>query len=366
MLKKYPFYFKTTVILLGLISFVFALWMLKDIFVPLVFALLLALLLNPMLNWFHRKGIPKFWAILFCLLIAFTIILAIIYFLSSQVINLSDQLPLLKHKFEVIFLQFQHWLYDHLGLNFQKQDQLINEVRSEIKPMVAETLDTAFSTIGLIILLPVYTALFLYYKTLILNFLFEVFAEENSKEVSFVLQETKAAIQKYMQGLLMEALIVASMNSLALWMLGVPYALLLGTIGAILNVLPYIGGIVSTLLPVIVATLTKNGFETQVWIVLAYMIIQFIDNNFLVPLIVSSKVRINALISIVVVLLGNALWGVSGMFLSIPVIGVLKIIFDKIPELKPWGKLLGDEIPTRHKGEIWFSRYRKRKKSSNV
>ncbi len=361
MLRKYPFYFKSTVILFGLILFVYALSVLKDIFVPLVFALLLALLLNPMQNWFQRRGIPKFWAISFCILIAFTVILSIIYFLSSQVINFSDQLPLLKHKFSVIFLQFQHWLYDHLGLNFQKQDQLITEVKNEMKPMVAETLDTAMSTIGLAVLLPVYTALFLYYKTLVLNFLFEVFAEKNSKEVSIVLQETKSAIQKYMQGLLMEALIVATMNALALWMLGVPYALLLGSIGAILNILPYIGGIVSTLLPMVVATLTKEGFETQIWILVAYMIIQFIDNNLLVPMIVSSKVRINALISIVVVLLGNALWGVPGMFLSIPVIGVLKIIFDKVPELKPWGKLLGDEIPTRHKGEIWFSRYRKKK-----
>ena len=137
---------------------------------------------------------------------------------------------------------------------------------------------------------------------------------------------------------------------------------MLGVIGAILNILPYIGGIASTLLPMVVATLTKDGFDTQIWIVLAYMVIQFIDNNLLVPIIVSSKVRINALISIVIVLLGNALWGVPGMFLAIPVIGVLKIIFDRVPELKPWGRVLGDEIPTRHKGEIWFNRYRRAKK----
>lgn len=360
MLKKYPFYFKSTVVLFGLILLVYALSILKDIFVPLVFSLLLALLLNPLQNWFMRKRIPHVWAIVFCLLIAFALIMAIIYFLSSQIMNFSDQWPLLKHKFSVVFLQFQHWLYDHLGLNFQKQEQLISEVKSEMKPFVGETLDTALSTISIAVLLPVYTALFLYYKTLILDFLFEVFSEKNSKEVSIVLQETKVAIQNYMQGLLMEALIVATMNTLALWILGVPYALLLGLLGAILNILPYIGGIVSTLLPVIMATLTKEGFETQIWIVLAYTIIQLIDNNLLVPLIVSSKVRINALISIVIVLLGNALWGVPGMFLSIPVIGVLKIIFDKVPELKPWGKLLGDEIPTRHKGEIWFNRYRRK------
>jgi len=124
-------------------------------------------------------------------------------------------------------------------------------------------------------------------------------------------------------------------------------------LGAILNVLPFIGGILSVLLPLIIATITKDGFSTQVWIVLSYLAIQFIDNHFLVPYIVSSKVKINALISIIIVLLGGAVWGIAGMFLSIPFMGVLKIIFDRIPDLKPWGKLLGDEVPTKHKGEVW-------------
>jgi hypothetical protein len=70
-------------------------------------------------------------------------------------------------------------------------------------------------------------------------------------------------------------------------------------------------------------------------------------------------VKINAFFSIVVVLLGGALWGVSGMFLSIPFVAILKIIFDRLPEMKPWGKLLGDEIPTRHKGEIWKRKLKK-------
>jgi predicted PurR-regulated permease PerM len=134
---------------------------------------------------------------------------------------------------------------------------------------------------------------------------------------------------------------------------------LLGVIGAILNILPYIGGIISVALPVIIATVTKDGFHTQLLIIGAYAVIQFVDNHFLVPYIVSSKVKINALISIVFVLLGNAAWGVPGMFLSIPFAGVLKIIFDRIDELRPWGRLLGDEIPVKHTGK-WSVRRKKR------
>ena len=133
----------------------------------------------------------------------------------------------------------------------------------------------------------------------------------------------------------------------AMWLL-----ILLGVLGAILNMLPFIGGILAVILPILIATVTKDGFHTQLLVIIAYIVIQFTDNHFLVPYIVSSKVKINALISIIVVLLGGAVWGISGMFLSIPFIGVLKIIFDRIPELKPWGKLLGDDIPIFHKGQL--------------
>ncbi len=203
-----------------------------------------------------------------------------------------------------------------------------------------------------------YSFLFLYYKTLVLNFLFEIFSEENSKEVGVVLIQTKSAIQSYMFGLLMEALIVATLNTGALMILGVEYAILLGVLGAILNVLPFIGGMLAILLPLVIVTITKDGFGTQFGVIIAYVVIQFIDNHFLVPYIVSSKVKINALISILIVLMGGAVWGISGMFLSIPFVGILKIIFDKISELKPWGKLLGDEVPTIHKGQVWNLRKR--------
>jgi predicted PurR-regulated permease PerM len=128
-------------------------------------------------------------------------------------------------------------------------------------------------------------------------------------------------------------------------------------IGGILNILPYIGGIVATALPVLMVTITREGFTTQLLVIGAYLVIQFIDNNILVPRIVSKKVQINALISIVVVLLGGLLWGIPGMFLAIPFIGVLKIVFDRVEDLRPWGRLLGDEIPTEHTGLVWQKRW---------
>ncbi len=357
--KQYPFFIKSTVILFGLILLVYASVNLRDILVPIAFSVIIAILLNPLVNKFKQYKISLLFSIIIAMLIAIIIIGGLLYFLSSQMVGFAENLPLLKIKLGVILQQLHQWVQLKFGIAIDKQVQLLSDALDNSKALVGQTVGTAVGTIGVIFLLPVYIFLLLFYKALILNFLYEVFAEENTRQVGEILNQTKSAIQSYMVGLLLEAIIVAVLNSAALMILGVDYAILFGVIGAILNMIPYIGGIIAIALPVLMATITKDGYSTQLGIIIAYSIIQFIDNNILVPRIVSSKVQINALFSIIVVLLGGALWGVSGMFLSIPMVAILKIIFDRIDDLKPWGKLLGDEVPTRHKGQIWMRRRKK-------
>jgi len=349
-MTRYPFYIKSTVILFGLILFVYALSNLADILVPVSFAAMFAILLNPLCNWLLKIKVPRPLAILISVLVSFIVLGGISYFLSSQMASFSSDMPLFKKKFTELFAKLQHEIDGSMGIDIQKQNKWLQNAQSKLEPLAGSLLSGIFGSLSVLFLLPVYIFLFLYYKTLLLNFLYEVFAEKNTKEVAFVLTQTKQAIQSYMFGLLLEALIVATLNTTALLLIGIKYALLIGVVGALLNVLPYIGGIIAIAIPILIATITKDGFHAQLWVVAAYLIIQFIDNNILMPYIVSSKVKINALISILIVLMGGALWGISGMFLSIPFTGLLKIIFDRIPELKPWGKLLGDEIPTKHPG----------------
>jgi predicted PurR-regulated permease PerM len=358
--KEFPFYAKITIILFGLILATYVLKMLGDILTPLAFAIIIAILLNPLVNKLGAYKVKKVPAILLTMLLTILVVGGIFYFLSSQIAGFGENLPALKAKFTSLLGSLQSWVKQTFGLSIEKQLQLINEAANSSKALIGGTLNTVLGTVSVILLLPVYVFLFLYYKTLILNFLFKVFAEENEEKVSEILGQTKVAIQSYMVGLLLEAAIVAALNSTALLIIGVKYALLLGVIGAVLNMLPYIGGLIAIALPILMATITSEGYHQQLWIVIAYLTIQFIDNNFLVPRIVSSKVQINALISIVAVLLGGALWGVAGMFLSIPVVGILKIIFDRVDGLQPWGELLGDEVPTNYRS---FS-FRKHKKPS--
>ncbi|MGH2563027.1 MAG: AI-2E family transporter [Ginsengibacter sp.] len=362
--KKYPFSFRSTVTLFGIMLFVYVLFILKSIMIPLAFALMIAILLNPFVNKLQRQKIPRIISIIIALLITILIVAGLMVFISSQIAKFSSNMDVLKQRFSDLFADLQHWLSNNYSFSIAKQKQMLAEAGNNLKPLITQTLGTVLGTVSTIVLLPVYIFLMLFYKTLILNFLYEVFAERNSEQVRDVLDQTKSAIQSYMIGLLLEAMIVAVLNSVALYILGVQYAILLGVIGAILNVLPYIGGIIAIALPVLIATITKDGYSAQIGIVIAYMAIQFIDNNILVPRIVSSKVQINALVSLVVILLGSAVWGLSGMFLSIPFIAVLKIIFDRVNELKPWGKLLGDEVPVYHKGHIWRIRQNRKKKTS--
>jgi predicted PurR-regulated permease PerM len=135
------------------------------------------------------------------------------------------------------------------------------------------------------------------------------------------------------------------MNSVGLLMLGIDYAILLGIIGAMLNVIPYIGGIVAVALPMMIAIATKSSAWYAVYVLAVYYFIQFVDNHYIVPKIVASKVKINMLFAIIVVLAGNALWGIPGMFLAIPLLAIVKLICDHIESLKPWGFLLGDSMP---------------------
>jgi len=356
--KGIPFYIKATIILIGLVFFFYILKSISDVLIPLAFAGLITILLNPLCNRLSQK-MPRVLAILLTLLIATLLLVGLIYLLSSQIANFGASMPHVKEKFSVLLSKVQTWLHQNLGFSIEKQAGALREKLSSVagSDALTNTLGSIFGMFGVLILMPVYVFLLLFYKPLILNFLFEVFAERYSLQVAEILSEIKGAIQSFMVGLMFETVIVCTLNSMALLIIGVPNAIVIGVIGGILNILPYIGGVIAILLPVLMSLVSQDSFSPILAIILSYIVIQFIDNNFLVPKIVSSKVQINALISILVVLLGGLLWGIPGMFLSIPFIAILKIIFDRIEGLKPWGKLLGDEVPTEHIGIIWQRRW---------
>lgn len=282
-------------------------------------------------------------------MLAILIIFAFVSLLISQASHFSDSWPVLVEKFSLMINQFIDKVAGYLNINPVKMNAWISKTQAEIlsssTAAIGQTLLVLGNVLVVLFLLPVYIFLILFYQPLLLEFIFRFFGSENRERVSEIVTKIKAVIQNYLVGLVIEAVIVAVLEIAALMIMGIEYALILGIIGALLNVIPYIGGLVAVALPMMVAIVTKTSPWYSLYIMAAYYFIQIVDNNYIIPYIVASKVKINALFSIIVVLAGNALWGVPGMFLSIPMLAIIKLICDHIDSLKPWGFLLGDTIP---------------------
>ena len=199
----------------------------------------------------------------------------------------------------------------------------------------------------------IYTLLILLYRHMIKRFLFALFTKIHEPVVAEVLNGSKGIVQKYMLGLIIEMGIVAVLNSTILLFIGVKYAIFLGVFSAILNIIPYVGILLGVIFTVLVTLTTSSHLSDIVWIIVCFEVIHFLDANFLMPRIVGSKVKINALITILGVVIGGTLIGLPGIFLALPTIAILKIIFDRIDELKPWGMLLGDDSDIDSNGAVY-------------
>jgi len=334
----------------------------QSIFVPLIFALFISIVVNPVTNFLVRKGLNRIIAIFISIILVMLFTALLLFFISMQISMFWNTYPQLKEKFDMAGDEVITWCAGKFNIEAVVihgwiKDTL-NQTSRGIAGSIGQTLLTVGNALVITVLIPVYIFLILYYKILLLEFIRKLFAQEHHARVVEVLESTNIVIRSYLLGLIIEGSIVAVLNSIGLLALGIKYAILLGITGAILNVIPYIGGIAAIALPMVIAFVTKSPLSALL-VLIVYLVIQFIDNHYLIPYIVASKVKVNALVAIVVTLIGNLLWGVAGMFLAIPITALVKVIFDHIESLKPWGFLLGDTMPPAIK--LPFSKTKRRK-----
>jgi predicted PurR-regulated permease PerM len=347
---KLPLYAKMTTLFVGLIALTAILYVCKSILIPIVFALIIAIVLHPVVNFLVRIKINRVIAIILTMLLTVVVLFGIGSFLISQISRFADTWPALVEKFDGMTQELIAWVSSSFDINPQKINDWLAKTTREISgrgmAAIGQTLVIFGSVVVVLFLIPVYVFLILFYHPILIEFVNRIFGAHDPAQVTGIATQTKTVIQRYLIGLLIEAVIVAALDATALLLLGIEYAILLGIIAAVLNVIPYIGGLIAVALPMVVALATKDSAWYALYVMAAYYVIQLIDNNFIVPYIVASKVKINALFSIIVVFIGNALWGIPGMFLSIPILAIVKVFFDHIEHLKPWGFLLGDSMPS--------------------
>ncbi len=343
-----PFYFKMAMVLIGIIALGYLCILGKEVLCPLLFGLLFSILLLPVANYFEKKlklrrGAASAIAVLLLLLS----VAAILFIMGAEISNLTQNWPMLKQQIVLSLHHLQQWISTKFNIDIEKQMNYINSATSKMETestsMIGATVVSLSSVLLFLVFIMFDTFFMLFYRRLLLKFLVDIFREKNSQAVYDIVARVQFIIRRYILGLLLEMTTVALVCCTVFLILGIKYAILLGLITALFNIIPYIGIFTALLLNVIITFATTAVATKVLLVVITVVSMHLIDSNILLPLIVGSKVRINAFVTLLGVVLGEMIWGIPGMFLSIPVIAIAKIIFDRIENLHPWGHLLGDE-----------------------
>ncbi len=346
--KEQPFYFKLAMVLIAMLALLYITVVAKELLSPLLFGLLFSILLLPLTVYFEKKlKLSRSAASALSVLLLVLAIAAVLYLVGSQITRLGQDLPLLKQQVILSLHNFQEWISDTFHINIEKQMNYVQTATSKIKTATPSMIGSTVLSVSSILLFLVFAILdtffMLLYRRRLLKFLVDVFKDENAETVYDIVATIQNILRKYVVGLFLEMSTVAIVCCGVFLLLGIKYAILLGLITALFNIVPYIGIFSALLLTVVITFATTAMAGKVLLVVITVVTMHLIDSNILLPVIVGSKVRINAFITLLGVVLGEMIWGISGMFLSIPVIAIAKIIFDRVETLKPWGVLLGDE-----------------------
>lgn len=341
-----PFIAKLTLVLLSLIMLGYLAVLGKSILSPLLFSLLMAFLLLPFANFLERNlKFGRSLAAITAVVLMIAVLYGILYFFFNQLTELWTDWPLLVKQVTTAFHDIQHWVSRTFHINTTKQQTYLSDGAEKALSTSAIVIGSTLLTLSSSLLFLAFTLLFTFfilnYRRLLFAFLTTVFAEEHKTKVAGIVKEIQWIIRKYVSGLFIQMLIVTFLMILTLTFLGVKYAILLGLIAGIFNIIPYLG-ISTALLISALITFATAGAVKALFVIFAFIGIHIIDGNLLMPLVVGSKVKINALFAFIGIVVGEMIWGISGMFLCIPYLAILKIIFENVDGLKAWGALLGE------------------------
>ncbi len=346
-----PIYAKITFILISLALLWIFLVQMAGLLIPISFSLLFALLLHPLCVRLEGWRVPRVLAITICLILLVVVVIGILMGIVAQLTDFADILPELQNKFLTLFNDAQTWIRTEFGVKkkaqtdwLQKNAVMFTDSSGQIVGNLLSVVSSAFTNLGLV---PVYIFFLLYYRNFLRKFLDRLFASASETHILYVLVKVRDVVRNYLVGLVFVMSIIATLNTLGLLILGIQHALFFGILAALLNVIPYIGIVIGSVLPILMAVLTKDSLWYAVGVSAVFTTVQFLEGNFITPRIVGSKVSVNSLATVIALILGGLLWGAPGMILAIPFTAMLKVIFDTIPGMEAFGFLLG-EVPDEH------------------
>ncbi|SDD34790.1 AI-2E family transporter [Niabella drilacis] len=345
--QSLSFLSRLALVLFCIISIGYLLMLGQTLFAPLFFSFLMALLFLPLALFLERKcRFKRTLATTTVVILMLLIFAGVITFFSAEARSFTEDWPRLKQNGLQAFYSTQDWISTKFHINAGKQWTYINQGAEKLFSQSATIVSTTLSTVSSTLIFLGFTLLFTFfilnYRKVLYAFLVSVFSDAHKQRVAEIVKRVKSIIKKYIIGLLIQMLIVSAMLIVVLSLLGVKYAILLGFMGGIFNVIPYLGILTALLFSCLVTFATIGGAKVLL-VITAFIIVHAIDSNVVMPIVVGSKVKLNPMIAFIGIIIGEMLWGISGMFLCIPFLAILKIIFDRVDGLHAWGMLMGEE-----------------------
>ncbi len=344
---KFPFYARVALILLAVVLLYLILREASNIFIPLVFGLLIAILLYPLNKFFENKlRLGRTGSAMLSVMLFISAMLGFVYFLAIQIIGFSDDFPLLKKRFQEMFGDLQHWFAYKFHVNNSQQTAYINKSINGFMGSAAQSVSNLFVSVTGILLLTVFVLIFtffiLYHRKMLMQFVLQLFKKGHQDKVKEVIMETKSMINSYVVGLVIEMVLISIVNCSMFLIMGIKYALLLGVMAAVLNIIPYLGIYTSIVIGMLVTFANSSG-PMALEVGIGLFIVHLLDSNILFPRIVGGRVKMNPFITIIAVIVGEFVWGIPGMFLFIPITGIIKLVCERVEGLEAWALLIGVE-----------------------
>ncbi len=344
--KKLPGIVKSAAVLVTLIAGVYILHALQAILIPLFFSVLVSILLFPVCDRLERWKFPRILAITLSILLFIVVIVALVWLVTIQVGSFAEELPRTAEKAETLLEQLTAMGERYFNVSRSEQvsrakGYLINAL-GESRVVLLNTVMATTGTLATATLVPLYVFFFLLYRDFFRQFVHKAFHKVPKFKLDTILNKIYDVIQSYLIGLVLVIFIVGVLNTIGLMLLGIDHAVFFGFLAAFLILIPYVGILIGSLFPALMAIVTKDSAWYALGVIGVMSFVQFLEGNFITPNIVGSKVSINPLAAIVMLLLGGQLWGLPGLILALPLTAILKVILDANKGTLPYGFLLGE------------------------
>lgn len=317
----------------------------RSLFVPLSFAVLISFVLYPVCRWLEQKGFGRMMAIVVSITGLMIAVLLIVMLLINQFFGFVEEWPLIHTKLTEAVANVRNFLAVDWGFSMAAQQRLIESVTDQSGGTIVQVLRHVFSasafSVVMLILVPVYSVLILCYRKTWMAVLAKIFSSEKKEKLHEMIALTIQSYYSFIKGMAIVYLIVGILNSLGLLLLGVPHAILFGFIVAILTFIPYVGIIIGSLLPIGMAWITFDSVWYPAGVVAIFTVVQYLEANIIFPLAVSRKLNVNTLIMLLAIFAGGIIWGMAGMILFVPFVGIARLVADHNPRWKTWSLILG-------------------------